>query len=271
MKFNFFKKETLPKSVRRALAPDPGRLTRRKHIFLAAYDRKFGTAAPVVSRFVFAARMAAGVLLVLGVTGGGLSVYADAENVLADSPLYSLKRFNESVQLVLASQEDKPQLELELIERRIKEIDTLKAHEEREAAEEEWQERGAEEEWKRQQEKREKEGIKKERLIGSLREDLRKKADDSIEKAEKFASQDKKLSAFCEQFGLTFVTSSFAVREEFVQNPQLLKRFEKKCMDDDEIRGGKSERDHTEIEQEGEEDNDDDNDKERTEGKTRGL
>ncbi len=213
MKLNFFKKDKLPKWLLRAIAPDPGRLAYRRRVFLAAYDRKFGTAAISPLRWAFVARVAAGVLIMLGITGGGLSVYADANNVPANSPLYPLKRFNESVQLILSKREDKPQLQMQLAERRTKEIDALKKDEEK------------------QNSKIPATKEANETLIHGLQKDLHEKIDGSIEDAEKPEFQKEKLSAFCEKFASTIVTSSFAIREELAQNAELLRRFQDKCTD----------------------------------------
>lgn len=237
MSFNFFKKDTLPKEIRRALAPEPGRLAHRRQAFLAAYDQKFGAVAEPSFRFAFAMRMAGGAFVVLLGIVGSASVYANAENVPAESPLYSLKRLNESMRLVLASEEDRPHLELELIERRVKEIDALKEKEERERDEASGESEGGdtpEEEREEDHEKQKKKDVKEKRrenLIHVLQKDVHKKLDNSVEKAEKLAPENQKLGAFCEQFTSSMVTSSFAIREEFTRNPKLFERAQKKCVD----------------------------------------
>ncbi len=196
--FNIFKKNTLPKSAKKSLEPSAEFLLRNKTVFLTAFKGKFAP-FPEARHFGFAAKAFASVLALFVATGGA-AVYADTANVSADSPLYPLKRFHESVQLVLANHNDKAQLQVTLAERRTKEIEEIQQKDPQSA------------------------------LLPSLTNDLHDAIDNSIGDAEKNDLQDGKLVDFCDKLLAAASTSSLAaIREEILSHPKVFARFDNRC------------------------------------------
>jgi len=95
----------MPKSVKKSLAPSAEFLSRNKSRYPFRVQREI-YAASSARHFSLAARAIASVFAVFR-CHDSVAVYADNANVSADSPLYPLKRLNESVQLVLFESRDK--------------------------------------------------------------------------------------------------------------------------------------------------------------------
>lgn len=104
-------------------SPSKEFLRNAKGRFLASFDARYPVPRPAT--LVLAMKALSAVLGVVVLTLGGASVYADTQNVPADSPLYPLKRLNESVQLALTKSQTKPNVAAALAVRRADEIDEL--------------------------------------------------------------------------------------------------------------------------------------------------
>ena len=112
--------------LKRAIAPDREFAKRAKARFLAAFDARHGT--NVRPAWFASPAWIAGVFLFL-LAGGtfAASVYAEAKNVPADSPLYGLKRMNERMVLAFAAPAAKLDLQGAFTARRADEITDLES------------------------------------------------------------------------------------------------------------------------------------------------
>ncbi|MDI6734417.1 MAG: DUF5667 domain-containing protein [Patescibacteria group bacterium] len=97
-----------------------------RNAFLNAYQAKFSVyqrASNYAFRYFFRG-IISGVAFMLVISG--TAVFADQQNVTPDNLLYSLKRSYESVNLVLSSEIEKPNVHLKYAERRLNEIKQIK-------------------------------------------------------------------------------------------------------------------------------------------------
>ena len=130
MKFPFIKHtekdDALPPVVHRAIAPSREFAAKGKAAFLARFDAYFRTvpAGYMMPRWVRWSVSVVGAFLL--VISSGI-VYASAQNVSADNPLYPFKRLGESVQLVFAQTAVKAQLHANFAVKRQNEIKDLEA------------------------------------------------------------------------------------------------------------------------------------------------
>lgn len=108
MKFKFTPSETFAEDAKRK--------------FLAVFDARYPAK---VSWLMFAMRMAAAAIAIAAIVTSGATVYADAANVPADSPLYPFKRLGENVQLAVAPQQEDASLQASFAARRVAEINDL--------------------------------------------------------------------------------------------------------------------------------------------------
>jgi len=98
---------------------------RNKIIFLSAFISKFpGAKQPAPSFRYFIRGAAFGAALVVILTAG--ATYADQKNVSATNILYPLKRTSEAVKVALTSEANKTEIHLELAERRLEELKTVR-------------------------------------------------------------------------------------------------------------------------------------------------
>ncbi|HUZ92894.1 MAG TPA: DUF5667 domain-containing protein [Candidatus Paceibacterota bacterium] len=202
MKLNFFNNDRMPRAAKKAMAPGAKFLKSSKGRFLAAFDAAHGThTAP---RFAFAWGYRIGVAFVaLVAVAASAFAYADTANVGADSPLYPLKRLSESVQIALAAQNSKAELQAQFAARRTQEIDALQA------------------------------AKPSSKTLPKLRTDLNTELNASIDDSEDSGLNDGKLSSFCaNMFATVTATSSAAVRGELSLNPGILARFDAQCGDE---------------------------------------
>ncbi|HEY5221151.1 MAG TPA: DUF5667 domain-containing protein [Candidatus Paceibacterota bacterium] len=129
MKFFTSKSKKLPAAAQKGLLPRKEFMTQGKERFLAAFDASAlganahsAYARPSYVTTFFKIGIGALAALCIAV---GLSAYADTANVSATSPLYSLKRIGENVQLAFASPVQKSQLQATFAVRRANEIAAL--------------------------------------------------------------------------------------------------------------------------------------------------
>src|SRR5581483_473931 len=123
----FFNDDKLSPQEKKSFLPRKAFLEYGKERFLSSFDAMLGRRAPGGSRrtipaFVF--KLIVAVIAVFGLTFGA-SIYANAKNVPADSPLYPLKRLAETVQLAFAKTKAKPALQAKFAARRTVELDDL--------------------------------------------------------------------------------------------------------------------------------------------------
>jgi hypothetical protein len=118
--------------IKKLLKPRKEFTEKTKTAFLAVFDvaHPVGTAAASAratqNRFGIFAKTAIAFAAILAIFASA-SVYADTANVAADSPLYPLKRLDESVQLAVAPVPEKAQLQATFAARRANEIADLEA------------------------------------------------------------------------------------------------------------------------------------------------
>ena len=173
-----------------------------KSRFLAAFDAHYPVVMNRPSEFILAAKALAGVLALAAIVLGGASVYADTKNVSADNPLYPLKRFGESVQLALATPEEKPQLEAALATRRADEITDLEDRHPTST------------------------------LLPKLASDFGNAVSSSIdneEQEEKKNPQQANLKEVCNTLQRFLGATSSIINNEFSNNSGTVRRFEKHC------------------------------------------
>ncbi|MBI2033851.1 MAG: hypothetical protein HYT13_02005 [Candidatus Liptonbacteria bacterium] len=123
---NIFRGNKKPKDFQKLLKPSPDFVRRTGFLFLSAFSQKFSRdSKPEPSAFRYFVRgLASGVALMLIISGG--AAYADQRNVGPDNLLYPLKRAQELINLTLSNAEEKPVLHLKLAERRLEEIEEVK-------------------------------------------------------------------------------------------------------------------------------------------------
>lgn len=110
--------------IKKLLKPRKEFTAQTKTTFLAVFDAAHpGTPR---NRFGFLAKGAIAFGALLAILAS-VSVYADTANVAADSPLYPLKRLDESVQLAVVPASEKVQLQATFAGRRASEIADLKS------------------------------------------------------------------------------------------------------------------------------------------------
>jgi len=115
------------KKILKDLKPRKEFTEKAKAAFLTVFDAAHPASAFAVARPHGFALWAKGLVAAVAFAAVfvGMSVYADTANVNADSPLYSLKRLSESVQLAVSPAPEKAQLEATFATRRAKEIGDL--------------------------------------------------------------------------------------------------------------------------------------------------
>ena len=127
--FNLTLKEKIQSALRRSHRPSSAARERCKTVFLSAVRTSFPPASPfaegTMPKFRYFARGFVTALAIVALVGS-VTTYADYADVSAESALYPLKRTSESVRLSLANEEKKPELHLELANRRLKEMKTAK-------------------------------------------------------------------------------------------------------------------------------------------------
>ena len=98
---------------------------RNRAVFLSAYKTKYPSAVNVSPAFRYFIRGAVfGAAMVVVLTAG--ATYADQKNVGVSSVLYPLKKTSEAVKVVFTSGQAKEELHLELAERRLEEIKSVR-------------------------------------------------------------------------------------------------------------------------------------------------
>ncbi len=116
---DFLKKtESLPRRYRRLLDPSGEFRKSTKAAYLAVFERAYPVAPRGITAMAKALAGAGAIAAILV----GVSVYADTANVGVSSPLYSLKRLGENVQLAIAPAQEKIQLQASFANRRAQEI-----------------------------------------------------------------------------------------------------------------------------------------------------
>ncbi len=202
--------EKLPRGVKRILKPRKEFTKQTKTMFLAVFDvahRGTGDGAMEANILVKRPMHAKlGVLAKVFITGAafasifvGVSVYADASNVTASSPLYPLKRLSETVRLAIAPNQEKPQLQASFAARRAGEISKLVAIDPSSTA------------------------------IANLSQDLNTDINDSLAGATAEGIEDGKLDQLCGKVLSAIATSSIALRDQLAIRPRVLIRFEDSC------------------------------------------
>lgn len=170
------------RKIKKLLKPRAEFADRTKAAFLAVYDRAYPVSVSHVAQhfgiFVKALVAAGAVAAIFG----GMSVYADTANVAADSPLYSLKRLGESVQLAVTPIQNRPQLEATFANRRVNEIADLETRKPSST------------------------------LIAHLSGDLDTALDTSLHDAEDAKLGDGKLTSFCDKVLSVIATTTVEVR-----------------------------------------------------------
>lgn len=119
-----FKKK---QSWKKHFEPEKEFLEKTKAVFLSAVRERYPVRRPArgfALRYVVRG-LALGVVVVFIVSGG--AVFADEVNVGPTHILYSLKRSQEKIKLVLADETERPILHLEYAERRLEEVERMKS------------------------------------------------------------------------------------------------------------------------------------------------
>ncbi|MDE2019095.1 MAG: hypothetical protein KGJ13_01980 [Patescibacteria group bacterium] len=186
--------------------PPKTTLAAGKEKFLAAFDVEFGGARSPVFRPRFFSTLAFKVLIaviaVFGLTSG-MAIYANAQNVPVDSPLYPLKRVAESVQLAFAATQARPALQEKFAARRLGEIDDLSHRNPGSNA------------------------------LPKLKDDLHHEMENSMNGAEQSNLSAGEFFGFCDRLRSIMGTSSVAMQDELIAHPKLLQHFDKRCVVED--------------------------------------
>ena len=199
-------------SEKLGISPDAAFIQNTKVKFLAAFDARYGTRESASkSAFMIGFRIAAGALAVFAIVASA-SVYADTRNVPPDSALYSFKRLGESMQLIFASQVEKPQLQANFAVRRADEITELQTREPSSTA------------------------------LVKLNNDLDSAINASINAQAKIDAGDKNgkgsndgMSAdFCAKFLSTVGSFGSAAHDALLSHPKIIQKLERQCGQDDE-------------------------------------
>jgi hypothetical protein len=201
MKFDFFNNSKLPKYIRNILSPRREFSNLAKERFLATYDTRYGTAqAAVSSRFAFFGKAAVAFVAIVALTGG-VSAYADTTNVPANNVLYPLKRLGENVQLLLASNDEKAQLQAIFAARRENEIAELQS------------------------------ASPSSPLVAKLEADMNGDLNASMSAEEKddFSVNQSELQSFCNRVSAVIATPSLTVRTELLSHPDIFAQFKNNC------------------------------------------
>jgi hypothetical protein len=197
--FGFFNKDKLPKPLKTILAPKKGFTERTRVLFLSAYKHKFGETIPA-RKFVFATKVLAVILVAFGITGG-ISVYADRQNVGPKSPLYPLKLYGEVLQLAISKKEVQPDLHIEFAERRLAEVEILKN-----------------------------ESVKaNEAQIARTMKDFGEDIKASLAAAGDRDYSEERLPKFCRSLDELISTSSPNVKEVLLAQPKITEKFHNQC------------------------------------------
>lgn len=198
--FGLFKKDKLPKSLKRALEPRRGFVVKTRVLFLSECENKFDVTAPnPAGRFSLVLRVALAAAGLFAVVHG-VAVYADASNVGPNSPLYSLKKYNEFVQLAFAKTADKPQLHIKFAKRRLAEIEETK-----------------------------KTPVFASSTVSAAQEDLGKNMSASLDDVDDKNYPEQELPKFCSSFGDLAGASSSDVENIMVKHPDIAEKFQSKC------------------------------------------
>ncbi len=198
MRFNFLNKyRDLPKSLGTALLPDKETVDSNKKAFLAHFDASHGTVAK--RGLAFGLKVAAVTMVAVIALVSGASVYADTQNIPANSVFYPLKRLSESIRLALAKPQDKPKLQADLAERRVQEIDYLV---------------------------QQKSSLKK---VPQLENDLNSSLLKSIKYAKESGLSGTDLGSFCNQVSSIIAMPSSTAAGGSLNNPHLLEMFYNQC------------------------------------------
>ena len=170
-----------------------------KRNFLAAFDARYPAAPAHPTWFAFAVRGFAAAAAIAAISVGGATVYADAANVPAWSPLYPFKRFDENVRLAVAPTGERAALEASFAARRVAELQALAArHSEN-------------------------------HMVASLSDDAKAEIGASIKDTEKAGLLGEPLSFVCRQVLSTLVASSAAMESELSDNVAALGLFTQHC------------------------------------------
>ena len=242
MRSNFFNKEKLPNGFRKILLPRRKFLNASKGAFLAVYDIRYRHMLRPSSHLPSIYRLSISLVALVAISTAGASVYADNQNVPADSPLYPLKRLSESVQIVLASSADKPQLQAKLAARRGEEIAQLEAKDVDDFGTDASFVNSAtgtvvtssmvmdsSTEIVRHATSTNDTRRRRWDLISSLTHDLHQEIDSSINDADKEDLQDGRLADFCGTLSSAIASSSVAAQGNVAAHPDLFLHFENKC------------------------------------------
>ncbi len=184
MKFNF--------------SPSPAFNDDAKRKFLAAFDARHPAPRPA-SWLAIMARVLAAALAIIAIGAGGATVYADAANVPADSPLYPFKRLGESIQLAAAPSEEHAALEASFAARRVAELNDLEQRHPTST------------------------------MAAKLSDDADAEVNASINDAEKADLGDGELAAVCVRLFAALASSSTTMTGELHGNLIMLGRFTARC------------------------------------------
>ncbi len=202
--FNKNKKDKLPDSVRPLLRPRRDFLARTKTLFLAKFDERFGSVVPRPRYFMVAARVLAMIFVIFGVTSG-VAVYADKANVGPTNPLYSLKRYNESLQLVLSKTSDQPVLHIKFAQRRLAELEELKMESPNTSS------------------------TRIEAVKEGMKEDMKEDMRGSLAATDEKDYPEEKLPSFCRSFGDFVSATSSDLEDIMLKHPNIAEKYQKKC------------------------------------------
>lgn len=113
-------------NLKKLYQPKPEFKEKTRLLFLSAVCEKFGVfrVGPSFAFKYFIRGAASGVAFMIILTAA--ATYADQKNVSPENVLYPLKRSHESIKAVFTSDNEKPAFHLELAERRLEEIKTIR-------------------------------------------------------------------------------------------------------------------------------------------------
>ena len=200
----FHKKDKLPRILKRALAPHDDFVARTRSVFLAGFDERFGLAVPRPRYFMIAARILAVIFVIFGVTSG-IAVYVDKTNVGLTSPLYSLKRYNESLQLILSKTSDQPALHIKFAQRRLAELEKLKVELPTASS------------------------TQIEAVKENTKEDMKEDMKRSLAATDEKDYPGENLPSFCRSFGDFISVTSSDLEDIMFKHPSITEKYQKKC------------------------------------------
>jgi hypothetical protein len=115
----------IKRSLRRGLSPSREEVEKAHALFMAEIEKRFPLSEQHSSSgwFHYALAALAGIFIL----NGGAVIYADTADVAATHPLYTYKRVAEEVKVRTATSAKRPEVEIKIAERRIKEMKFINA------------------------------------------------------------------------------------------------------------------------------------------------